>query len=68
MTDWNDPSSFAHNTIEIEGLPIHYVEAGKGPLVLLLHGFPYTWFEWRHQIGPLAAAGGTRYSRLWTKR
>ena len=57
MTDWNDPSSFAHNTIEIEGLPIHYVEAGKGPLVLLLHGFPYTWFEWRHQIGPLAAAG-----------
>lgn len=57
VTDWNDPSSFAHNTIEIEGLPIHYVEAGKGPLVLLLHGFPYTWFEWRHQIAALAKAG-----------
>lgn len=57
VTDWNDPGSFAHSTIEIEGLPIHYVEAGNGPLVLLLHGFPYTWFEWRHQIGPLAEAG-----------
>src|SRR5689334_15617903 len=36
---------------------LHYVEAGEGPLVLLLHGFPEFWFGWRRQIAPLAAAG-----------
>jgi pimeloyl-ACP methyl ester carboxylesterase len=33
------------------------VEAGDGPLVLLVHGFPESWYSWRHQLGPLAAAG-----------
>src|SRR4051794_30450729 len=36
---------------------LHYVEAGEGPLVVLLHGFPEFWFGWRLQIEPLAAAG-----------
>jgi epoxide hydrolase 4 len=36
---------------------LHYVEAGEGPLVILLHGFPEFWFSWRLQIAPLAAAG-----------
>ena len=36
---------------------LHYVEAGDGPLVLLLHGFPEFWYGWRLQIPPLAAAG-----------
>jgi pimeloyl-ACP methyl ester carboxylesterase len=36
---------------------LHYVEAGQGPLVVLLHGFPEFWFSWRHQIPVLAAAG-----------
>jgi pimeloyl-ACP methyl ester carboxylesterase len=36
---------------------LHYVEAGEGPLVVLLHGFPEFWFGWRLQIGPLAEAG-----------
>src|SRR5690349_22394198 len=36
---------------------LHYVEAGKGPLVVLLHGFPEFWYGWRLQIQPLAAAG-----------
>src|SRR4051794_31080519 len=36
---------------------LHYVEAGDGPLVVLLHGFPEFWFGWRKQIAPLAAAG-----------
>jgi epoxide hydrolase 4 len=36
---------------------LHYVEAGVGPMVVLLHGFPEFWFGWRRQIGPLAAAG-----------
>jgi epoxide hydrolase 4 len=36
---------------------LHYVEAGDGPLVVLLHGFPEFWFGWRFQIPALAAAG-----------
>ena len=39
------------------GMRLHYVEAGSGPLVILLHGFPEFWYSWRHQIGPLAEAG-----------
>ena len=36
---------------------LHYVEAGAGPLIVLLHGFPEFWYGWRLQISPLAAAG-----------
>ena len=36
---------------------MHYVEAGAGPLVVLLHGFPEFWYAWRQQILQLAAAG-----------
>src|SRR6266566_10066218 len=36
---------------------LHYVEAGDGPLIVLLHGFPEFWYGWRRQIAPLAAAG-----------
>ncbi|MFD7588316.1 alpha/beta fold hydrolase [Kitasatospora sp. NPDC059811] len=36
---------------------IHLVEQGTGPLVLLLHGFPESWYSWRHQLPVLAAAG-----------
>src|SRR5918912_3062729 len=36
---------------------LHYVEAGDGPLVVLLHGFPEFWYGWRLQIKALAAAG-----------
>lgn len=57
MTGSVDPDHFTHHTVDLGGLPVHYVEAGEGPAVLLLHGFPYTWFEWRHQIGALASAG-----------
>ena len=38
-------------------MKLHYVEAGNGPLIVLLHGFPEFWFGWRQQIEPLAAAG-----------
>lgn len=36
---------------------IHLVEQGEGPLVLLVHGFPESWYSWRHQLPALAAAG-----------
>jgi pimeloyl-ACP methyl ester carboxylesterase len=36
---------------------MHIAEQGEGPLVLMLHGFPESWYSWRHQIPALAAAG-----------
>jgi epoxide hydrolase 4 len=42
---------------EVGDVRLHYVEAGAGPLILLLHGFPEFWYGWRLQIAPLAAAG-----------
>ncbi|MEW2407903.1 alpha/beta fold hydrolase [Streptomyces griseoviridis] len=35
----------------------HLVEQGEGPLVLLVHGFPESWYSWRRQLPALAAAG-----------
>ena len=40
-----------------DGVRLHYVERGRGPLVVLLHGFPQYWGAWRAQIAALAAAG-----------
>jgi pimeloyl-ACP methyl ester carboxylesterase len=39
------------------GIELNIAEAGEGPLILLLHGFPESWYSWRHQFAPLAAAG-----------
>jgi epoxide hydrolase 4 len=48
----------SHGEAEVGGgIRLHYVEAGEGPLVVLLHGFPEFWYSWRHQIAPLARAG-----------
>jgi pimeloyl-ACP methyl ester carboxylesterase len=55
--DADDPQSFTHRTARTNGIRMHYVEEGRGPLLLLLHGFPYLWYMWRRQIRPLAAAG-----------
>jgi pimeloyl-ACP methyl ester carboxylesterase len=52
----NDPR-WQHHFAEVNGVRLHYVEAGAGPLVLLLHGFPEFWYGWRRQILALAAAG-----------
>lgn len=46
-----------HRYAVVKGLRLHYVEAGAGPLVVLLHGFPEFWYSWRQQIPALAAAG-----------
>jgi pimeloyl-ACP methyl ester carboxylesterase len=43
--------------IECNGIHLNIAEQGEGPLVLLVHGFPESWFSWRHQIDALAAAG-----------
>jgi pimeloyl-ACP methyl ester carboxylesterase len=41
----------------VNGIHMHYVEAGAGPLVLLVHGFPENWWSWRYQIPALVEAG-----------
>lgn len=46
-----------HNRVAVNGVELHYVEAGRGPLVILLHGFPEFWFSWRRQIPALVDAG-----------
>ncbi|XP_010275536.1 PREDICTED: bifunctional epoxide hydrolase 2 [Nelumbo nucifera] len=49
--------SVVHSRIKTNGIWIHIAEKGRGPLVLLLHGFPELWFSWRHQITHLANNG-----------
>lgn len=43
-----------HHTAQVNGIRMHYVLAGQGPPVVLLYGFPETWFAWRKQIPALA--------------
>ena len=50
----SDPS---HRTIETNGIHMHVAEQGTGPLVVLCHGFPESWYSWRHQLRALAEAG-----------
>jgi pimeloyl-ACP methyl ester carboxylesterase len=46
-----------HHHANLGDVRLHYVEAGSGPLVVLLHGFPEFWYSWRFQIPILAEAG-----------
>src|SRR3984893_6361891 len=43
--------------VETNGIRMHLAEEGDGPLVVLCHGFPESWYSWRHQLRALAAAG-----------
>jgi pimeloyl-ACP methyl ester carboxylesterase len=51
------PGPWAHRDVSANGVRLHAAEAGEGPLVLLLHGFPQFWWSWRNQLTGLAAAG-----------
>lgn len=46
-----------HRQVQTNGITMHIAEAGEGPLVVLCHGFPESWYSWRHQLPALAAAG-----------
>jgi epoxide hydrolase A/B len=46
-----------HRDVEVGTLRMHVAEQGSGPLVVLLHGFPESWYSWRHQLAALAEAG-----------
>jgi pimeloyl-ACP methyl ester carboxylesterase len=51
------PRVVHHRFARVNGVRLHYVEAGAGPVVVLLHGFPEFWYSWRKQLPALAAAG-----------
>src|SRR4029079_13624059 len=44
-------------SIQANGIQMHVAEAGEGPAVLLCHGFPESWYSWRHQLVARAKAG-----------
>jgi len=46
-----------HHTVDTNGIRMHFVAKGDGPLVVLCHGWPESWYSWRHQIDALARAG-----------
>lgn len=46
-----------HGTVTVDGVRLHYVEAGSGPLAVLLHGFPKCWYAWHDYFDPLVDAG-----------
>src|SRR5580698_9349958 len=46
-----------HHIVEANGIRIHVAEQGEGPVVLFCHGFPESWYSWRHQLPALAEAG-----------
>jgi epoxide hydrolase 4 len=56
-TERKSSGEFRDGYADIGDVRLHYVEAGEGPLIVLLHGFPEFWYGWRLQIEPLAAAG-----------
>lgn len=43
-----------HGYADSDGVKIHYASLGKGPLVVMIHGFPDYWYTWRHQMEALA--------------
>ncbi|MEU0498418.1 alpha/beta hydrolase [Mycobacterium sp. NPDC006124] len=49
--------AFTHDDLDANGISIHTVSVGRGPLVLFCHGFPESWYSWRHQLQAVADAG-----------
>src|SRR5690242_7643711 len=49
-----DGADFVSETASVNGTTLHYMRGGKGPTVLLIHGFPQDWYEWRHVLPLLA--------------
>ena len=50
-------SELERHVVSSNGIRIHVAEQGRGPLVILVHGFPESWYSWRHQLPALADAG-----------
>jgi len=50
-------TQIGYRTVETNGIRMHLAEQGTGPLVVLCHGFPESWYSWRDQLPALAEAG-----------
>ncbi len=50
-------SEITHRNVDANGISVHLAEIGEGPLVLFCHGFPESWYSWRHQLPAVAEAG-----------
>ena len=57
MTDSQKYPNINQRKVETNGISLNIAEQGEGPLVLMLHGFPESWYSWRHQFSALAEAG-----------
>lgn len=57
LSEQLDGIAVEHRFAQLPDVRIHYVAAGSGPLVVLLHGFPEFWYTWRHLLPALARAG-----------
>ena len=58
MTDIASPvPGVTLKTTSANGIHMRYAEIGSGPLVLFCHGWPESWYSWRHQLTAVAAAG-----------
>lgn len=56
LIPWND-DFVSHRYVQLDEVRLHVVEAGEGPLVIMLHGFPEFWYSWRFQIPVLVRQG-----------
>ncbi|HEX9529525.1 MAG TPA: alpha/beta hydrolase, partial [Acidimicrobiales bacterium] len=50
-------AEITHRRVATNGIELHVAEAGQGRPVVLCHGFPESWYSWRHQLPALADAG-----------
>src|SRR3954468_21290524 len=57
MTGPGDALMPEFRTVDAGHVKLRAAVEGEGPLVVMVHGFPESWFSWRHQIGPIAEAG-----------
>jgi pimeloyl-ACP methyl ester carboxylesterase len=55
--DLVDTEPWEHAQVEANGIAVHTVSVGEGPLVVFCHGFPESWYSWRHQLPAIAEAG-----------
>jgi pimeloyl-ACP methyl ester carboxylesterase len=51
----SDAPAITHEYADVNGVKLHYVRAGRGPVMVFLHGFPEFWYEWKHQLAEFAA-------------
>ncbi len=50
-------TTVTHRRVHANGIGVHLAEAGRGPAVVFVHGFPELWYSWRHQLAAVADAG-----------